>query len=216
MNLAQRLAENILRFNAKNLDNSAISNIKQRIIEQSTGTVSIPKSVDELKDSQQVKSAPGYADVMGRLITLANKRKSTSSERKALQYWMGGIGSDKNVRGTDNIIAALNLINTKFTASDLSKEPYITKPLPVNIQNFIKRLQELVTLLETNKQKNVYIDVNTAMPDALNNINYIVKQGDKLKIASGTGNTDSNLIALVNPTGPSLKQINNVITNFSA
>jgi hypothetical protein len=216
MDLAQRLAENILRFNTKNLNSSAIVNIK-RLAEQTDPAAALPKTVEELNDSEQVKAAPGYAEVMGELIKLANKRKGSSTEVKALQYWMGSVSNDKYVKATDIVINAYNVINTKFNASiyKTSADPKISKGITAQqLQQFLVKLGELVAELQKKKQGNVYINVASFLKTSYNNLAAVAKQKN-LKIGIGQ-DFDSYLKQLINPQYAALKEITKLVTDINS
>jgi hypothetical protein len=153
MKLEQILAENILRFGAKNLDGSAINQIN-RILEQADPNA-VPKSIDELQDSEQVKAAPGYADVLGKLIDLAKGENKTGNNFKSLNYWRGSITDNKNVRYTDDIINALPKVEAFLNSAETPAGPFKTNMLrsieTSQLKTFIEKLKSL-------KQNNVYID----------------------------------------------------------
>ncbi len=156
MNLEKILAENILRFGVKNLDSQAIKTVN-RILEQSTKV--LPKSIDELQDSPEVKAAPGYSEIIPKLITLANKNSGNS--KKSLQYWQGELSNSADVKFTNNIITAYKNIDiNKLTDPALKQNPTEQQRL----KDRYATLGKLVTELETLKTNNVYINIVKNLP----------------------------------------------------
>jgi len=145
MNLEKILAENILRFRIKNLNNQDIKTVN-RILEQATKV--LPKSINEIPDSVEVKTAPGYSEIMPRLIKLATSNSGNS--KKSLQYWLGDTSNSNNVKFTDNIINAYkNIATIPKSAADQTKYDV---------------LGQLVKKLEALKTNNVYIDIVQNLP----------------------------------------------------
>jgi hypothetical protein len=176
MKLEKLLAENILRFGAKNLDITAINQIN-RIVEQAAPGA-IPKSIDELQDSEQVKAAPGYADVLGKLIQLANK--GGKNNINSLKYWQGSITDNKNVKFTNNIINALPKVEAFLNSGAYPDGPSKTNAMR---QLETSQLKTFAEKLKSLKQNNVYIDLKSTSLLTYTSDKYLAKL-DKEKVAN--------------------------------
>ena len=186
MKLEKLLAENMLRFGVKNLSESQLNTIIQ-LVEQAVKT---PTRLDQLSDSEAVKSTPGYADLLSRLIDLANKNKGTVAEVKSLNYWAGGLGDDKNVKYTSLLTTNIAAIAAAI-AADPQKANY-------------PDLTALNTLLADNAKNNVYVNWNTVFPRLTTQL---------VTIAKTIKTTPANIKLIKNPE--IVKEVNNVIKNFT-
>jgi hypothetical protein len=211
MNLEKLLAENMLRFGAKNLDSKSIRTLKQ-LIEQAAATTdpnAIPKSIEELADSADVKQSPVYNDVIGRLIELAKKDKPLA--RRSLQYWRGVTdASNQNfIKNTDVIINTFDIVKRKFDESGFRGKNI---SVSVNYAKLEPVFQQLVDLLKTNKSKNVYVDVEKQLPSLLNLCRQI-SRNDRYKFVGG--NDPQNPFTLIILPG-NIQEMQKFISNFSA
>lgn len=186
MKLEKLLAENMLRFGVKNLSESQLNTIIQ-LVEQAVKT---PTRLDQLSDSEAVKNTPGYADLLSRLIDLANKNKGTVAEVKSLNYWAGGLGDDKNVKYTSLLTTNIAAIAAAI-AADPQKANY-------------PDLTALNTLLADNAKNNVYVNWNTVFPRLTTQL---------VTIAKTIKTTPANIKLIKNPE--IVKEVNNVIKNFT-
>jgi hypothetical protein len=199
MKLEKLLAENMLRFGVKNLNNSAVEKLTHLLEQTAPGT--LPKSVNDLLDSPEVKAAPGYDEVIGRLIKLANKGKHKVNVT-SLKYWQGSaMTQNPDVKYTDMIINALPKINTYL------ETPGLAPQIVTNLKAKLPAFEKLVALLADNKKNNIYIKIIDNLPYTQRACLNLMK----------TPNPAAIKLAVDEILGTnSLNQINALVTNFAA
>jgi hypothetical protein len=131
MKLEKLLAENMLRFGVKNLNNTDVHQILT-IMEQAAAAGT---------ESSAVTSMPAYKPV---LDWWNKKSKNNSSAKKYLEYWSGGVAKESkgiNVNATNTLLKHLQT---------LSKN---------NVYNLDQnKLQEFTDYLQTSISANIYFE----------------------------------------------------------
>jgi hypothetical protein len=131
MKLEKLLAENMLRFGVKNLNNTDVHQILT-IMEQAAASGT---------ESSTVTSMPAYKPVMD---WWQKKSKNSSSAKKSLEYWSGGVAKESkgiNVNATNTLLKHLQtLIKNNVYNLDATK------------------LSELIKYLQTNISANIYFE----------------------------------------------------------